>query len=421
MDKAKPELVAKTHTVNKPRRWGPERRPIVSPTADRRNFDVSSVSGERLTALFEGRTKSFITYMGAEGEKETNRLVRANGKIKPKNTHVSYPDDYFGYQKSTWVQYEGKEWSLIEDKVQLTDGTQFADDDRPEKAVVFLQPAKKAEAPKKEDDDVKDEQHSPPHTPPGTAWQAVQDREQRQDDSPAEAAPAVTAENMPDTDMGGADTGGSPQADYDDQAAAYMSVLLTDSKRCVMTKGQHKAHKKNSEDLEFRDATLWSCFTGAKVFKAAILLIATSHLLLDTMLTCFSGSMVAVDPGLNGGNITQKWIHDVDQIINSHDPDMVLVQIPYNNDYSTDPGPWADFIEHVTEARVGQGKSVTIVDSSCTDRWDELEGRQLLPLELREGVGSKTGVVLADGHDASSTAGATGVTTRRRRRSWIAV
>ena len=63
------EKVTETHAVSKkPRRWGPDRRPITSPTADRRNFDVSSIPGERRTELFENRTKSSITYMGQPGE-----------------------------------------------------------------------------------------------------------------------------------------------------------------------------------------------------------------------------------------------------------------------------------------------------------------------------------------------------------------
>jgi hypothetical protein len=102
-------------------------------------FEPSSFTAKQLSDLFQGRKKSFITYVG-QG-KHQDGLVRINAKVAPADTWIKYPTCWADYRKTTYVEYRDSpgSWQMVEERVAIDDGVELPYGDCT-KAVIFALP-----------------------------------------------------------------------------------------------------------------------------------------------------------------------------------------------------------------------------------------------------------------------------------------
>ena len=78
------------------------------------------------------------------------------------------------------------------------------------------------------------------------------------------------------------------------------------------------------------------------------------------------------DPGPDGSNLLDdSWLRDTSRLVEDVDPDLLLINIPYN---ATDPTPLRPnsfWIAKMAKERCLTGKAVMIVDDYSSQRWND--------------------------------------------------
>ena len=159
---------------------------------------------------------------------------------------------------------------------------------------------------------------------------------------------------------------------------AYMHTVASPlaSRSGIMTRKQHQNDLKNVAMVNNQDKSLMA-FLGDKVRSWTPKVMA-----LGVVLACLATSLaVSGDQTSVTGWANPEWQDTVERQISTEDPDLLILDPGFSSNYSAYDPESLEWVQKTCERRLDAGKSILILDSAFTQRWNEDNWKYLLGAE----------------------------------------
>ena len=166
--------------------------------------------------------------------------------------------------------------------------------------------------------------------------------------------------------------------DSEQYKVAYMHTIASPltSRSGIMTRKQHQDDQKHTAYVNRQDESLCAFLSNTvRSWKPKIMAFGVVLACLATSLTV-SGDQTGITGWAN-----PEWQETKVKEIDAEDPDLLIFDPGFCSNYSEYDQKSLDWIQRTCEQRLDAGKSILVLDSAFTQRWNEANWKYLLGAE----------------------------------------